>query len=59
MQRRFTATEDEKLLQLEARGLNYTAIARELGRPLTSVRIRLMTLALREDIPTFPAEAQS
>ncbi len=48
----FTRADDERLLQLEAQGLGYTAIARAIGRGHTSVRIRLMMLALREDMPT-------
>lgn len=50
-QRRFTDEEDRALLALEAQGLKVREIARRLGRPNTSTRIRLMTLALREDLP--------
>lgn len=49
-QRRFTQAEDVRLLELEAQGLNYSAIAVQIGRARTSVRIRIMTLALREGI---------
>ncbi|WP_225206267.1 LuxR C-terminal-related transcriptional regulator [Novosphingobium huizhouense] len=56
-QRRFTADEDRALLAFEAQGLSYAEIARRSGRALTSVRIRLMTLALHEEIPTFPSGA--
>lgn len=51
VQRLFTADEDARLLALEAEGLTYSEIARRIGRPNTSTRIRLMTLALREDLP--------
>lgn len=50
-QRRFTADEDRVLLALEAEGLKVSEIARRLGRPVTSTRVRLMMLALREDLP--------
>lgn len=50
-QRRFTLADDAELLRLEAEGLRYGEISRRTGRALTSVRIRLMTLALREDLP--------
>lgn len=50
-QRRFTQADDARLLELEAKGMKYTHIAREIGRAYTSVRIRLMTLALHEDVP--------
>jgi DNA-directed RNA polymerase specialized sigma24 family protein len=49
-QRRFTQAEDALLLALEGEGLNYNEIARRCGRARTSVRIRLMTLALRDEI---------
>lgn len=48
-QRRFTPDEDKRLLELEAEQMSICAIARTVGRPRTSVRIRLMTLALREE----------
>lgn len=51
IQRRFTVVEDQRLLALEATGRSYGQIAREMERPLTSVRIRLMTLALHEELP--------
>lgn len=47
----FTRADDERLLELEAEGLTYNAIADLMGRPRTSVRVRLMMLALREDMP--------
>lgn len=47
----FTRVDDVRLLELEAAGLSYPAIGRAMGRAYTSVRIRLMMLALREDIP--------
>ncbi|MBF0168769.1 MAG: helix-turn-helix domain-containing protein [Alphaproteobacteria bacterium] len=43
--RRFTSIEDEYLLVLEQQGLSYTKIARQLGRPRSSVIGRLATLA--------------
>lgn len=49
-QRRFSPDEDRQLVDLEMEGLSYTAIARKLGRPNTSVRIRLMTLAMHDEI---------
>ncbi len=49
-QRRFTREEDDRLLQLEAEGLRYHVIAHTIGRSYTSVRIRLMTLALRDEL---------
>ena len=49
-QRRFTEAEDEELIRLEQSGLKYRQIAEKIGRPLTSVRIRLMTLAMHEEI---------
>lgn len=51
LQRRFTASEDDQMLELEAQGLSLSAIAETMGRARTSVRIRLLTLALREDMP--------
>lgn len=48
-QRRFTAAEDAALLAAAADGLSVLAIARRVGRPITSTRYRLMTLALRDD----------
>lgn len=50
-QRRFTQSEDKQLLDLEASGIGYNEIARRMGRARTSVRMRLLTLALREDLP--------
>ena len=49
--RRFTQSEDQRLLELEAEGLSCDAIAARIGRPRTSVRIRLLRLALQEDMP--------
>lgn len=53
----FTRADDERLLQLEAAGLTYSAIADVMGRPRTSIRVRLMMLALREDMPMADAAA--
>lgn len=50
MQRRFTQAEDGELIRLEKSGLNYRQIAEKIGRTQTSVRIRLMTLAMHEEI---------
>lgn len=46
--RRFTPEEDQRLLALEAEGLTYNAIARQLGRSRNSIQNRLMTLARRQ-----------
>jgi hypothetical protein len=51
-QRKFTVDDDARLLELEATGMAYKAIGREMGRPYTSVRIRLMSLAMREELAT-------
>jgi transposase-like protein len=55
VQRCFTQDEDARLLELEATGMPISAICKELGRARTSVCMRLMTLALREDLPEFEA----
>jgi transcriptional regulator len=47
--RRFTQSDDAKLLQLEAEGLSISEIARRIGRRWNSTRGRLMTLARREE----------
>jgi hypothetical protein len=46
--RRFTAKEDELLIQLDLQGLSILKIAKRLGRPWNSTRGRLMTLARRD-----------
>lgn len=46
--RRFSEDEDARLLELEAQGLNYSRIARSVGRHRNSVLGRLATLARRE-----------
>ncbi len=51
LQRRFTADDDVRILALEAQGLSMRAIAEAMGRAPTSFRVRLLTLALREDMP--------
>lgn len=51
VQRFFTQAEDEQLLALEAQGKTYRAIARQLGRAYTSVRMRLLALAIRDELP--------
>lgn len=48
-QRRFSEAEDQRLLDLEAEGKSVSEIARVMDRPITSVRIRLMSLALHLD----------
>lgn len=48
--RRFTVDDDNQLLALELAGKNYAEISRETGRARTSVRVRLMTLAQRDEI---------
>lgn len=47
--RRFTVEEDQRLLELEAKGLSYAAIGRALGRRHNSVCGRLATLARHEE----------
>ena len=48
--RPFTADEDRRMTELSIAGQNNDQIARQLGRPRTSVRIRLLTLAMHEEI---------
>ena len=55
IQRTFTPDENRKLIELEGKGLSYSEISRRMERAKTSVRMRLMTLALREDLPGAPA----
>lgn len=55
--RRFTEAEDARITQLAAEGLRCDQIAADLGRPRTSVRIRLLTLGAHEDIAAARAEA--
>ncbi|MDF1506215.1 hypothetical protein, partial [Roseisolibacter sp. H3M3-2] len=47
--RQFSSSEDAQLLALRRKGSSVPAIARELGRANTSVRIRLLTLELAEE----------
>jgi hypothetical protein len=47
--RKFNQAEDAALLALEAEGLNRAQIGRRLGRKPNVVKMRLMTLARRED----------
>lgn len=47
----FTEDEDRRLLQLGRSGATIETIAAALGRARTSVRIRLMTLELKEELP--------
>jgi hypothetical protein len=47
--RRFTASEDKRLLELEAEGLSYGAIGRALGRNRNVVVSRLACLARRDE----------
>lgn len=47
--RRFSADEDARLAQLSGEGLTLTEIARRLGRPRTSVRMRMLMLGAAED----------
>ncbi|MCA0366777.1 MAG: hypothetical protein LCH57_01765 [Proteobacteria bacterium] len=49
VQKRFTTAEDEAMQALALAGHGVSTIAREMNRPLTSVRMRLMSLALRQD----------
>lgn len=48
-QRCFTQAEDQQLLALSMQGLSISEISRRTGRATTSVSIRLMTLAMREE----------
>jgi hypothetical protein len=49
-QRRFTPAEDERLQALSCEGRTILEICKITGRAPTSVRIRLMTLALHEEM---------
>lgn len=49
-QRRFTQDEDDRLVALRKDGRTIPEIAREIGRANTSVRIRLLTIALHEEL---------
>jgi hypothetical protein len=49
--RTFTPAEDEQLLQLARAGMMLHHIARAMGRGNTSIRMRLMLLELREELP--------
>tara|TARA_R110000737_G_scaffold239142_2_gene251182 strand:+ start:6419 stop:6799 length:381 start_codon:yes stop_codon:yes gene_type:complete len=46
--RRFSAEEDQKMLDMEGSGVRLSEIARTLGRKRNSVEGRLMTLARKE-----------
>lgn len=48
--RRFTPEEDRRLLELSMAGTSYPRMAREMGRAITSIRMRLLSLAAREDL---------
>ena len=50
MQRPFTADEDARMTEMAIAGHNASQIARALGRANTSVRVRLMTLAMHDEI---------
>ena len=47
--RRFTAEEDRQLLELEAKGLKKSEIAKAMGRKSNTITGRLRTLARREE----------
>lgn len=49
-QRRFTAAEDAELQRLSLEGKKVSEICEITGRAPTSVRIRLMTLAMHEEM---------
>lgn len=49
-QRRFTPAEDERMQELSLKGYAPLAIGRLMGRAPTSIRIRLMTLALHDEM---------
>ncbi|EJL30093.1 hypothetical protein [Novosphingobium sp. AP12] len=48
-QRTFTEEEDRQMLALEMEGLSYLEISRRVGRAYTSVRMRIMRLAMAEE----------
>lgn len=48
-QRTFTPEEDRRMLELEMEGLSYLEISRRVGRAYTSVRMRIMRLAMAEE----------
>lgn len=48
--RPFTADDDRRISDLSRGGMSMNAIARAIGRPRTSVRVRLMTLAMHEEL---------
>lgn len=48
--RHFTLEEDQQLLRLARSGQKVDQIAAALGRARTSVRIRLLTLELKQDV---------
>jgi transposase-like protein len=50
VQRPFTPAEDARMTEMALSGATYTAISRTLGRAYTSVRVRLMTLAMHDEI---------
>lgn len=52
IQRRFTPEEDAQLQELSIEGRKISEIVKITGRAPTSVRIRLMTLALHEEMET-------
>lgn len=49
--RTFTPDEDHRLLVLARQGLTVSQIGRDMARANTSVRMRIMMLELREDLP--------
>ncbi len=49
VQRRFTAREDAAMVAMSVEGQSVSAISKAMKRPITSVRIRLMTLAMRDE----------
>ncbi|GAM00740.1 hypothetical protein [Sphingomonas parapaucimobilis] len=51
VQRAFTQADDEQLMALEAAGTGYRAMARQLGRAYSSIRMRLLAIAIREELP--------
>lgn len=48
-QRRFTPAEDARMLELATGGAKVRQICDELGRAPTSIKIRLLTLALHDE----------
>lgn len=55
--RRFTPEDETRMLELEAQGLSVGQIAKAMGRAQTSVRIKLLMLAHRQEVLAEAAAA--